>query len=257
VYEGLTEGGITRFLAIYLENDPKVIGPVRSARPHFIYLAQGYDAALVHCGESQEALEAFDRDPTIRNLDQMKFTTAFWRDSKRRAPHNLYTSSDRLRAVVKKQAWEGVPTLPPFTPGPAITTGTAAKDVTLRFGGAAGYVLRLVYDEKAGGYLRYEDGKAHIDAVTGKPLVMKNVIIQDVETDPYPESKKGTLAVTVMGSGAGYVLSNGLKRVISWHKDSQASPTVYTDYEGLPLPMQPGALWVEILPKTGMKSLYK
>jgi hypothetical protein len=257
VYEGITEGGITRFLAIYLENDPKVIGPVRSARPHFIYLAQGYDAAFVHCGESLEALEAFDRDPTIRNLDQMQYGTSFWRDNKRRKPHNLYTSSEKLRAAVTKLGWDGVANPPSFAAGPAITEGTAARDVTLRFGGAAGYDLRLVYDEKKGGYLRYMDGKAHVDAVTGKPLVMKNVIIQDVDAAPFADSKLETLNVTVLGGGSGYVLSNGLKRVITWQKDSENALTKYADYGGAPLPWQPGAFWVILLPRTGTISTYK
>ena len=63
VYEAITEGGITRFLAVYLHGNPAVIGPVRSARPHFIDLAREYEAAFVHCGESYEALQILQHRP--------------------------------------------------------------------------------------------------------------------------------------------------------------------------------------------------
>jgi hypothetical protein len=257
VYEGLTEGGIPRFLAIYLHQDPPVIGPVRSARPHFIYLAQGYDAAYVHCGESIEALELFNTNPTIRNLDEMRNGKAFWRDHSRRMPHNLFTSSERLRKVMQSKGWDGASTLGTFSPAPPLTSGIAAKDVTIRFGGALGYKLRLLYDAKAGGYRRFMDGVEHKDPDTGKPLIMKNVVVQMVDMAPFAESKKETMDVTVLGGGAGYVFSAGFERVISWKKDAPASPITYTDYESKPLPWQPGALWVELVPNQGSKITMK
>lgn len=35
VYETMAEAGIPRFLAVFYENSPEVIGPVRSVRPYF------------------------------------------------------------------------------------------------------------------------------------------------------------------------------------------------------------------------------
>src|SRR5690625_2031129 len=43
VFEMLTEGNITRFLAIYQSTPPEVVGPVRSAREYYFTLASGYD----------------------------------------------------------------------------------------------------------------------------------------------------------------------------------------------------------------------
>src|SRR5205814_8488261 len=39
VYEALAEGGISRFLAIYITRDADAIGPVRSTRHYFVYTA--------------------------------------------------------------------------------------------------------------------------------------------------------------------------------------------------------------------------
>ena len=35
VFETLAEGGVTRFMAVYLEHDARKVGPVRSTRMYF------------------------------------------------------------------------------------------------------------------------------------------------------------------------------------------------------------------------------
>jgi len=252
VYEAITEGGITRFLAIYYHGAPETIGPVRSARPHFIHFAREYDAAYAHCGQSQEALEMLVTTPRIFNLDQMKFGKAFWRDSKRRAPHNLYTSAERLRAMVKKERWGGAPsTLPVFTSDRVLKQGDRADDIKINFNGATHYTLRLTYDTERKGYLRYMDGKLHVDRETGEPVVAKNIIIQRAEAMQYPDSKYQTFDVVVIGSGTGTFISNRRQIPLQWHKQWSGGITEYTDDNGKSLPFQPGQTWVEVLPPEG------
>lgn len=50
VMEMLTEGNVTRFMAIYQSTPPEVVGPVRSAREYFFDLADYYDAIYVYQG---------------------------------------------------------------------------------------------------------------------------------------------------------------------------------------------------------------
>ncbi|HEY3379011.1 MAG TPA: DUF3048 domain-containing protein [Armatimonadota bacterium] len=252
VYEAITEGGITRFLAVFLHNDPPVIGPVRSARPHFINLAREYDAAYVHCGESYEALQILATDPTLYNLDQMKYAKPFWRDRTRHAPHNLYASAAKLRQQESKLLWEGtVSLLPHFASTRRLETGPPATTAEIHFPGATNYHLRLVYDAQAGGYLRYMDGKLHVDRETRKPIVAKNVLIQRVYAAPFTHSTHGTYDVEVIGSGDGLCLSNGRQTALVWQKSDNAALTSYTDQQQRPLPLQPGQTWVEIVPTDG------
>src|SRR5690606_40933230 len=56
VVEMPVEGGITRLLAFYDAQDPQRVGPVRSARPYFVELAQRSQAVLVHDGGSPDAM---------------------------------------------------------------------------------------------------------------------------------------------------------------------------------------------------------
>lgn len=44
VYEFMVEAPYTRYMGIYLINDPKSIGPIRSSRPYFISTLLEFDA---------------------------------------------------------------------------------------------------------------------------------------------------------------------------------------------------------------------
>ena len=57
IMELMDEGGITRMMVFFAdpENVP-VIGSIRSARAYNVETALGYDAFLVHCGNSDEAI---------------------------------------------------------------------------------------------------------------------------------------------------------------------------------------------------------
>ena len=103
VYEAPVEAGITRFLAIYPEGeDVERIGPVRSARPYFLDWAAEFDALFVHVGGSPEALEKL-RAYDMRDLNEFFNGAYFWRDRSRSAPHNTYTSTEKLIAADRKR----------------------------------------------------------------------------------------------------------------------------------------------------------
>ena len=104
VYEELVEGGITRFMALYQCKDAKKVGPVRSARttdpkvlvqydPHAVIAYSGGQLAVVHAVE-RSGLVSFDEDSG---------GDAFWRDSARYEPHNLFVNTAKLRAKSAKQ----------------------------------------------------------------------------------------------------------------------------------------------------------
>ena len=55
VYEIIAEGGITRMMAIYKDQDTSKVGSVRSARHYFLDYANENDAIFVHWGGSPQA----------------------------------------------------------------------------------------------------------------------------------------------------------------------------------------------------------
>jgi hypothetical protein len=99
VFEAMEEGGITRNLAFYQAGTPELVGPIRSLRMHHIDWALGFDSTVAHVGGSSEALERARATPAFRDLDQMKFSSSFFRSSDRYAPHNVYSRMKNLRAL--------------------------------------------------------------------------------------------------------------------------------------------------------------
>ena len=94
IYEFLVESGITRFLAVYdtLLDEDVTVGPVRSLRPYFAVQAMEHGGAVAHSGYSDRTRDM------IRGLGVKEVTSAtyLWRDNSRKAPHNLYTSMEKL-----------------------------------------------------------------------------------------------------------------------------------------------------------------
>ncbi|MBM2821184.1 MAG: hypothetical protein HW405_944, partial [Candidatus Berkelbacteria bacterium] len=65
IYEAITEGGITRFMAIYGPRDADKIGPVRSLRTFFLDWSHEYQAFLAHVGGNIDALDRVPQEGTL------------------------------------------------------------------------------------------------------------------------------------------------------------------------------------------------
>ncbi|UUZ92237.1 DUF3048 domain-containing protein [Paenibacillus sp. P25] len=104
VYECLAEGEITRLVAIFQSRSfPDPIGPVRSIRPYFIELGKGFGALQVHAGGSPDGYAQLEREH-IPELDEITNAgPSFWRESFRKAPHNLYTNLEKIGAGAERR----------------------------------------------------------------------------------------------------------------------------------------------------------
>ncbi len=98
VYEAIAEGGVTRFLAVYQQHKPQLIGPVRSVRMYYVHWLTPYDASVAHIGGSAAALQLV-RNGSYRDIDQFFNAGSYWRANDRYAPHNVYTSFEKLDAL--------------------------------------------------------------------------------------------------------------------------------------------------------------
>src|SRR6202011_614704 len=90
VYEYLTEGGITRFTAIYMApSGGDKIGPVRSARLVALRLVNSYQGDLFYSGASDHVLGII-KDTQVPAIDENSDGGIYMsRDRSRQAPHNL------------------------------------------------------------------------------------------------------------------------------------------------------------------------
>lgn len=248
VYEALSEGGITRYLAIYWSDNAPVIGPIRSARPHFIELMEAYNPVYVHCGQSWAAEKMLaERMPS--EINELKDKAPFWRDTTRRRPHNLYASTASLWQEMERKGLAVGSVAPTFFDQP-LPGGKSHAQVRIPYPYGQRYSVSYRYDADRDLYLRSVNGSPHRDRRTSEQLAARTVIVQETTTRPMG-TKHGELAIEVVGSGRCWVARHGRWLRGFWRKDAPEVGTVYTTETGARIPSAPGPTWIQVLPEGG------
>lgn len=245
VYEVLAEGGITRFLAVYLHGEPERIGPVRSARPYLLELAKEYDAVYFHAGGSDAAF-AMIRQEQLPVVNEFQNGRYFWRSKDRKPPHNLYTSIAKAREAVQDKGFAGmINSFPRWSIVKDVPSmGEQAKSISLRY--SADYLVGYSYNQGRKLYMRSVSGTAHRDAISGKQLSAKNIIVQFAGTKVL--DNEGRLEISLIGSGKGLLFQQGMVHEVSWVKDSSSSPTCFYEQDGSQIKLLAGQTWIEVMP---------
>lgn len=250
VYEAITEGGITRYTAIFGPNDAKEIGPIRSARLYFMDYIKEYDAFFAHAGGNEDALAKMD-SYKIKDLNHSG--NYFYRDSKGRnvaSEHTLYSSTERLYNYAKSKGFDiETSTFSPFkfkTDGPADPAG---KGVTVDFSSAS-YKVSWTYDFATNSYTRFLGGVQDSDKIDNSPIKAKNIIVQVVTRKFEPTGSYGSsnYVFNNIGSGKATIYQDGKEIQGTWKKTSLDSRTKYYDVSGNELEFNPGVTWYEIIP---------
>ncbi|MGH7240474.1 MAG: DUF3048 domain-containing protein, partial [Candidatus Saccharimonadales bacterium] len=231
VFEALTEGGISRFLALYQDTAPSNIGPIRSARPYFIQWALGFDAAYAHVGGSPQALadiSAWD----VHDMNEFYNGAYYHRSGSRAAPHNMYTSIAQLNKLEAAKGFTSTFTgFPRKSESPA--KQAAAGNINFNISWSS-YAVHYDYVKASNSYNRSEGGTPHVDANTNTQISPKVVIAMVV---PY---SVGSLDATgasysdyaAVGSGPVYVFQDGTVTTGQWAKTSAQSQITFTSGSG-------------------------
>lgn len=258
VYEQLVEGGATRFIGLFLQNESEVVGPIRSARTSDIDILLPYDPLLVCSGGAPHVLSAI----RASGLPYVEEDGAYmWRDRSRRAPHNLYTSTPDLRHVAAEKCSpvERIPESGFEFHGPTpddessdrstVLPNIAAREIDIGYD--SGYETHYAYNEETGRYGRFVAGSPLIDMNTGEQLSPKNVIIQFVEISNSGGRDSAGTSVPVLntvGSGNAILYSGSKVIFLKWRKQHGNAHTVFADARNNPLKLDPGQTWIHLIP---------
>ncbi len=249
VYEALAEGGITRFQTFFLDKQPKAIGPVRSLRPYFIDWGLEFNAPVAHAGGSSNALDLV-KPLGLKDINALIVgPPTFYRTSDRYAPHNLYTSSSLMDALLTARGWN-VPANFTVSPrkadAPAQTPSHPAIHINFSYNG---YQVDYTYVAASNDYARNLAGAPHIDRNTGTQIHVKNVIVEYMPTT-YGTSTSGAQAtfMQTVGSGKALVFMDGGVIGGTWSKTSHNARTTLTDAAGAEIPLNVGNTWYSIVP---------
>lgn len=250
VFEAIAEGGITRFLVIYQEQQPALIGPVRSVRPYYVDWIAAFNASVAHIGGSYNALQEV-RNGQYRDIDQFFNSGAYWRAKDRYAPHNVYTSFERLNALNTAKGYveskfTGFSRVPAETKKPATKTKTTvtpevANQVQVNISSGL-YNSSYVYDAGSKLYNRSQGGKPHTDRESGQ-IAPRVVIVMKVPTkigfeDGYREQ------MTTIGSGEVHIFQNGTHVQGIWKKDAKKSQIKFIDAKNKEILLERGQTWL-------------
>ena len=245
VFEAIAEGGITRFLVVYQEQKPQLVGPVRSVRMYYVDWIAAFNASVAHIGGSSAAL-AEVRNGTYRDIDEFFNSATYWRAGDRYAPHNVYTSFERIDALNAAKGY----TSSDFTgftrkDSQAIETPNITQiNVTIS---SALYNSSYVYKPATNTYDRYQAGAPHLDREDGqispRTVVVLNVQQTTVLEDGYRES------IDVIGSGKAYIFEDGSGKEVTWSKPTKAAQITFTDASGNDVPLARGQTWITAVPE--------
>lgn len=236
VYVEPVEGGLSRLVAVFGERRPPVVGPVRSARRTDLQLLAQYGRpVLAFSGAAPELLPRIEQAPVV-NASKARVPAAYFRDSSRAAPHNLFLRPSRLPTGQLAPS-----TAPRFGPAPAGGVPTRHREVGYRSA-----TVGFTWSEQQQRWLVSMDGAPYVGAdgrrVTAATVVIKRVRVQassitDSAGNPSP------FAMTV-GSGRAVVLRDGRAFTALWSRPTPRDSTSYTTPTGKPIPFSSGQRWV-------------
>lgn len=244
VYEVLTEGDITRWLAIFKSHPPEEIGPVRSARPYFIDLADGYEALFVTHGWSPAAERQLrsGRTPYLNGLAHEG--TIFERSPERQAPHNSYVTYERViqgfqRANIDV---EGRIASNFFEEERlAYEEDVYSSEVTVHY--REPYTVQYIYNEELEAYERFSNGEPTIDYGNNKQITLQNVFI--IEAPHRVVDDEGRRNIYFQDGGQGILLQNGKALRLEWINEQGRIVPVK---DGKQVPFLPGQTWINVVP---------
>lgn len=253
IYEMIVEGGLTRYMAVFQDQNTERIGSIRSARHYFLDYALENDAIYVHHGNSPQAAADFK----TLNIDRISVDASKtgWRDKSLNVSteHTLFTSIAKLNnGLGNKRKTRNKDFLLNYseTPIDLSTKEGAIKANNIEITYSGSVKTSYEYDESAQNYKRSVNGKAHTDYVTKKQYTFKNIITYQVSNTSLNDgSGKDRQTLDNIGSGEGYYITNGYAIPITWSKSSRSSQTVYKYKDGTEIDVNDGNTFIQIQPK--------
>ncbi len=241
-FEAETEAGIPRILAIFSSMDriPSEIGPVRSARPHFVKFAYGMDAIYGHIGGSTTGLDTI-RQLGVAEIASAEQVNSVLAASKNRSWNRKTFVATKVRNEAKSRGHRLTSDRKaPFVFGDKAGNSTA-NTVVVRI--SSQYHMAFTYDAASGLYQKHRNALStpiHTVHGGGKIQVSNVIVMYDKrQVDP----KDANRCDYPLVSGSGVLASGGTSRSIQWKRDS--SGLHYYESDGVtPLTVATGKTFV-------------
>ena len=246
--------GYTRLMALFMNEHPDTVGPVRSARVMHADMRQEWDAAWVFCG-GQEASgsNVFARirqlgvpDQSVNlafNLQGSNGSAFNSSREDRKSPHHHQLQMTKLVSYLNESGYDFPER--PFLFTDESVSGDDALYVETDFGsGHSNAYYR--FDAEKNAYLRYitEDNKPYVDEKNpSETLAYENLIIQWT-TLKYYDGDGSRPNLIEVGEGNADFFMTGKHVQGYWVRVDINHRTVFFDSEGNEISLQRGRSWI-------------
>jgi hypothetical protein len=253
----------TRLTALFSDQYPASVGPLRSARIMHVDLREEWDAIFVFWG--MQSLEGTSVKVQLSNYGVYKkklafngidggkdYTEMFEKTTIHPAPHN---KSLLLPELIELLSWANYPFIQrPFLFTDTLPTGgISAYKVTIDHDGQenSNSLSFYTYDESKKAYLRAVSEGAYVDySQPDTQLSYSNVIIQRAKLSFYAGNGQRPL-LGLIGEGLCDIFMGGRYIAGYWARNSLSERTVYFDSDGNELHLLRGKTWITVCgPKT-------
>lgn len=247
VYEAIAEGGITRFLTLFQQHKPQLIGPVRSLRMYYVDWLAPYQASVAHVGGSHASLQEI-RNGKYRDIDQFFNGSSYWRANDRRPPHNVYTSFEKLDALNAGKGYKSSQFTSFARADGKASDKPNAVSIDINFS-SSWYNTHYDYDKASNTYLRSIGGQASNDREEGRLAPSVVIALHVNETTVMEDGWRQSIVTN--GTGTATVFQNGTTAECTWRKNDRFSPLELIDAAGKPVALNRGQTWIAAVPNSG------
>lgn len=252
VYEIIVESGITRFMAIFKDQDTARIGSVRSSRDYYLDYVLENDAIYVHYGWSPQA-QSDITTLKINNINGL-YDSAFWREDLPIAyEHTAFTSMAKIESMAAKKEYRTTTTKDTLLNYSVEEidlsqdeNSEVANIVSIKYSNVI--TSTYAYNTEDNLYYRSVNGKKHVDYETKKQYTTKNIIIVYADNDDLAGDTKDRQTLDNIGTGNGYYITDGYAIPITWSKSSRSAQTVYKKSNGEEIDVNDGNTYIQIAP---------
>lgn len=243
------EGGFTRLAAVFHSRTPAEIGPVRSGRTTDIAVFESFNTPIFVWSGANRVHKALLRSYDMVNLGAAT-RSEYTRAADRPGTYDLMTDPTVLWDIAAELEEGGAP--PPHFEYRDETTAlpVSAVPATAIAVDYASVTMSYAWDASLGLYRRSQDGTPHVDAddLEVRPA---NVVVAEVARIGTGMTDTAGSPVTeqqFVGTGRGWVFTDGHAVEVVWTKPSLSSVPTWTTPDGVPVPLTPGQTWVELAP---------
>tara|TARA_A100001011_G_scaffold396188_1_gene493396 strand:- start:3320 stop:4435 length:1116 start_codon:yes stop_codon:yes gene_type:complete len=256
VMEILVEGGMTRFLAFYMDKTSAYVGPIRSARPTDPNLVRPYGGILVVSGATAGLIPTI-RDLGVPVLEEVAAPTMF-RIATRKAPHNLYADTELVREYIDKRGFyfnQDVDPLYDFGNNQSNWL-SGANRVTIKYSDFTTVIWKIDNDQYSrfivDGYAPDDDAVAH-NFITrdGYSDILEVPTVVVIQGPLYNDEATTLPSVLTVGVGPVKIFHNGDYIEGTWRRTDISEQFEFLDDNQEKIEIPPSKQWIHILPLNG------